>query len=61
MVPRQFCVNVQTGFPKTWDEGMENLTSYPASQLQQLLNDKSRNRLFRSDINIQLVTKVLVE
>ena len=52
MVPHQFCVNVQTGFPKTWDEVMENLTSYSASQLQQLLNDKSRNQLFRSDINI---------
>ena len=61
MVPGQFYVNLQTGFPKTWDEVMEDLTSYPASQLQQLLNDESRNHLFRSDINIQLVTKVLVE
>ena len=40
---------------------MENLTSDPASQLQQLLNDEIRNRLFRSDINIQLITRVLVE
>ena len=40
---------------------MENLTSDPASQLQQLLNDEIRNRLFRSDINIQLVTKALME
>ena len=40
---------------------MESLTSYPASQLQQLLNDEIRNRLFRSDINIQLVTKALME
>ena len=43
MVPGQFCVNVQTGFPKTWDEGMKTLTNDPASQLQQLLNDKSCN------------------
>ena len=40
---------------------MESLTSDPASQLQQLLNDEIRNRLFRSDINIQLVTKALME
>ena len=40
---------------------MESLTSDPTSQLQQLLNDESRNRLFRSDINIQLVTKELME
>jgi len=52
---------LRIGFPKTLYEVMENLTSYPASQLQQLLNGESRNRLFRSDINIQLVTKVLVE
>ena len=40
---------------------MESLTSYPASQLKQLLNDESRNRLFRANINIQLVTKELAE
>ena len=35
VVPGHFYVNLRTGFPKTWDEEMENLTSYPASQLQQ--------------------------
>ena len=40
---------------------MEHLNSYSGPQLQQLLNDGIRNRLFRSDINIQLVTKILLE
>jgi AcrR family transcriptional regulator len=60
-VPGQFYADLQTGFPQTWDAAMENMNSYSAPQLQQLLNDGIRNRLFRSDINIQLVTKILVE
>ena len=40
---------------------MVHLASYSAPQLQQLLNDGIRSRLFRSDINIQLVTKILME
>ena len=40
---------------------MEHLNSYSGPQLQQLLNDGIRNRLFRFDINIQLVTRILLE
>ena len=40
---------------------MDHLQSDSAPQLQLLLNDGIRNRLFRSDINIQLVTKILLE
>ena len=32
MAPSHFYVNARTGFPKTWDKVVENLTSYPASQ-----------------------------
>ncbi|MBO2008276.1 TetR/AcrR family transcriptional regulator [Hymenobacter negativus] len=60
-VPGQFYVDLQTGFPKTWEAVLEHLSSYSAPQLQQLLNDGIRSRLFRSDINIQLVTKILIE
>ena len=59
--PGQFYVDLQTGFPQTWDAVLEHLATYSAPQLQQLLNDGIRNRLFRSDINIQLVTKILME
>ncbi len=60
-VPGQFYGDLQTGFPQTWAAVMEHLASYSAPQLQQLLNDGIRSRLFRSDINIQLVTKILME
>ena len=60
-VPGQFYVDLQTGFPQAWEAGMEHLQTYSAPQLQQLLNDGIRSRLFRSDINIQLVTKIIIE
>jgi AcrR family transcriptional regulator len=60
-IPGQFYVDLQTGFPKTWEAAMDNVNTYSAPQLQQLLNDGIRARLFRSDINIQLVTKIIVE
>ena len=60
-VPGQFYIDLQTGFPHAWEAGMEHLQTYSAPQLQQLLNDGIRSRLFRSDINIQLVTKILLE
>lgn len=60
-VPGHFYADLQTQFPQTWEAVMEHLSSYSAPQLQQLLNDGIRSRLFRSDINIQLVTKILIE
>ena len=60
-VPGQFYVDLQTGFPEAWNAMMDHLQSYSAPQLQALLNDGIRSRLFRSDINIQLVTKILLE
>ncbi|MGY3088363.1 AcrR family transcriptional regulator [Hymenobacter sp. UYAg731] len=60
-VPGNYYVDLQTGFPHTWDAVMDHLNTYSGPQLQQLLNDGIRARLFRSDINIQLVTKILIE
>lgn len=48
-------------YPETWAAILDHLTTYSAPQTQQLLNDGIRQRLFRSDINIQLVTKILLE
>lgn len=60
-VPADFYADLQTGFPRAWGAVLDHLASYSAPQLQQLLNDGIRSRLFRSDINISLVTKVLME
>ena len=60
-VPGHFYADMQTEFPLAWEAALEHLSSYSGPQLQQLLNDGIRNRLFRSDINIQLVSKILIE
>jgi hypothetical protein len=60
-IPAQFYTELQSGFPMTWNAAMDHLATYSAPQLQQLLNDGIRNRLFRSDININLVSKILIE
>ncbi|OGX89538.1 hypothetical protein BEN47_06550 [Hymenobacter lapidarius] len=60
-MPAAFYSELQTDFPNAWMVIVEHLATYSAPQLQQLLNDGIRNRLFRSDININLVTKVLIE
>ena len=61
LIPGQFYVDLRTNFPQSWDAMMDNMNTYSSPQLQQLLNDGIRGRLFRSDINIQLVTKILIE
>ena len=60
-VPSSFYGELQNDFPQAWDAVMDHFAGYSAPQLQQLLNDGIRARLFRSDINIQLVTKILIE
>lgn len=47
--------------PGAWEILQEHLASYSSPQLQQLLNDGIRQGLFRSDINIQLVTIIIVQ
>ena len=60
-IPAPFYSDLQSGFPRAWEAAMTHLANYSGPQLQQLLNDGIRQRLFRSDINIHLVTKVLME
>ncbi len=60
-IPGNFYADLQTDFPNSWEAVLDHLTTYSSPQLQQLLNDGIRTRLFRSDININLVTKVLIE
>ena len=60
-MPGDFYAQLQAAFPQAWEAVLEHLASYSSPQLQQLINDGIRSHLFRSDINIQLVTKVLIE
>ena len=60
-MPATFYGELQTGYPQTWEAVLDHLNTYSAPQLQLLLNDGIRAKLFRSDINIQLVTKIILE
>jgi AcrR family transcriptional regulator len=60
-MPVAFYSELQTVYPQTWEAVLNHLSTYSAPQLQQLLNDGIRAKLFRSDINIQLVTKIILE
>lgn len=44
-----------------WELLQDHLATYSSPQLQQLLNDGIRQGLFRSDINIRLVTIIIVQ
>ena len=57
--PRYFADLAQ--LPGTWQELQDHLAAYSTPQLHRLLNDGIRQGLFRSDINIQLVTIIIVE
>jgi AcrR family transcriptional regulator len=60
-VPGTFYGELQTTYSQTWEVVLDHLNTYSAPQLQQLLNEGIRAKLFRSDINIQLVTKIILE
>ena len=48
-------------YPAAWQVLQDHLAEYSAPQLQQLLNEGIRQGLFRSDINIRLVTIILIQ
>lgn len=44
-----------------WELLQDHLAAYSSPQIQQLLNEGIRQQLFRSDINIQLVTIIIIQ
>jgi len=48
-------------YPVAWQTLQDHLTTYSTPQLHQLLNEGIRQGFFRSDINIQLVTIILIQ
>ena len=55
------CVSDLAQFPAAGQALQDHLASYSTPQLHQLLNDGIRHGLFRSDINIRLVTIIIVQ
>lgn len=61
ITPDTYYGELQQGFPAAWEVGMAHLDSYSMPQIQQLLNDGIRQGALRSDINIQLVSTIMLQ
>ena len=61
ITPPAFYGELQHDFPAAWEIAMAHLAAYSYPQIQQLLNDGIRQGLLRSDINIQLVSTIMME
>lgn len=61
VTPDTYYGELQQGFPAAWEVAMSHLDSYSMPQIQQLLNDGIRQGTLRSDINIQLVSTIMLQ
>lgn len=52
---------IQREHPRVWEMLMQHLANYSAPQIHSLLNEGILLRQFRGDINIELVTKIILE
>jgi AcrR family transcriptional regulator len=48
-------------YPEAWEVGQQHLLSYSYPQISGLLNDGVTHKLLRGDINIGLVSKIIIE
>jgi AcrR family transcriptional regulator len=52
---------LQQDYPRVWEALLLHLTTYSTPQIHGLLNEGVLKRQFRGDINIGLVTKIILE
>jgi AcrR family transcriptional regulator len=53
--------DIQREHPAAWNLMMDHLVTYSYPQIHELLNDGILRKQFRGDINIELVTKIILE
>ncbi len=56
-----YITDLQSHYPEVWQLGMEHLNTYSYHQLSEIINRGVINGDFRKDVNIQLVTKIILE
>jgi len=61
LVSPQYFRDIQQNYPEAWKIGLEHLNTYSYHQLSEILNNGIVEGLFRKDINIQLVVKIILE
>ncbi|KAA9333101.1 TetR/AcrR family transcriptional regulator [Hymenobacter busanensis] len=59
-VSPQYIADIQK-YPEAWDLALDHLTNYSGPQMHQILNDGVLQKMIRGDINIGLVTKIILE
>jgi AcrR family transcriptional regulator len=57
----QYFADLMQHYPQVWTMGMQHLEDYSYPQIQGLLNDGVMQKLLRGDINIALVSKIIIE
>ncbi|TGE26660.1 TetR/AcrR family transcriptional regulator [Hymenobacter metallicola] len=58
--PQYFSDLIQD-FPRAWELGQQHLAEYSMPQIHNLLNDAILHKSMRGDINIALVSKIIIE
>jgi len=56
-----FYLNLQQHYPEAWQIALNHLSSYSYPQIHDIINQGIIEGNFRKDINIQLVTKIIME
>ncbi|WP_400192868.1 TetR/AcrR family transcriptional regulator [Hymenobacter sp. B81] len=59
-VSPQYIIDMQQ-FPEAWNRGLQHMNDYSYPQLHNLLNEGVLHKMIRADINIGLVTKIIME
>lgn len=57
----QYVVDLQKGYPAAWEIALNHLNTYSYHQIYDILNRGVQEGLFRKDLNLQLVTKIILE
>ncbi|MBF9253040.1 TetR/AcrR family transcriptional regulator [Pontibacter sp. 172403-2] len=56
-----YIMDLQRHYPEVWQLALDHLNSYSYHQISGIINNGILQNLFRRDINIQLVTKIILE
>jgi len=56
-----YIMDLQRHYPEVWQLALDHLNSYSYHQISGIINNGILQNLFRRDINLQLVTKIILE
>jgi len=56
-----YIIDLQQHYPKIWQLALDHFNTYSYHQISGIINNGILQNLFRRDINLQLVTKIILE